>query len=122
MDFNLIRNEPLSKHSTFRVGGVAKYFYEVANIDDVPELIAWAKSKSVSYFILGGGSNVLFKDSGFDGLVVKISADKISLDPKGILAEAGAKMAEVARFACANNLSRLEEFVSIPGTVGDFER
>lgn len=116
--FNFLKNEPLSRHSTFRVGGPAKYFYNVTDIDDVSELIAWAKFESIPYFILGGGSNVLFRDLGFTGLVVKISADKISLNPEGILAEAGAKMAEIARFACANDFSGLEEFVSIPGTVG----
>jgi len=116
--FNILKNEPLYKHTTFRVGGPAKYFFQCENADDIPELITWAKSQSVPYFILGGGSNVIFNDAGFDGLVIKISADKISLADDGILAEAGAKMAEVARFACTNGLSGLEEFVSIPGTVG----
>ncbi|PIS04001.1 hypothetical protein COT83_03030, partial [Candidatus Peregrinibacteria bacterium CG10_big_fil_rev_8_21_14_0_10_44_7] len=77
---NIRKNEPLSKHSTFGVGGLAKYFFEASDIDDVPEIIAWVESQGMRYFVMGIGSNILFKDSGFDGLVVKITAKKISAE------------------------------------------
>ena len=119
MDLSAIQeNEPLSNHSTFRVGGFAKYFYEVSDTDELPELIKWAKSKDIPYFILGGGSNVLFKDSGFPGLVIKIVACGIQHKGSEVIAEAGAKIAQVARFAAEHDLGGLEEFVTLPGTVG----
>ncbi len=119
MDTSAIReNELLSNHSTFRVGGPAKYFYEVADFSELADLIEWARDEKLPYFILGGGSNVLFKDSGFDGLVIKISASDVHLEKDEIVCDSGAKIAQVARFACDNDRGGLEEFVTLPGTVG----
>lgn len=119
MDTSAIReNEPLSNHSTFRVGGPARFFYEISDLSELPDLIRWAQDKKLPHLILGGGSNVLFKDSGFDGLVIKIIADNIDLDGEEIVADAGAKIAQVARFACEHDRGGLEEFVTLPGTVG----
>lgn len=119
MDQAKIReNEPLSKHSTFGVGGLAKYFFEASDIDDVPEVIAWAESQGMRYFVMGIGSNILFKDAGFDGLVVKITAKKISAEGDTVIADAGAPIAAVAKFACDNDRGGMEEFISLPGTVG----
>ncbi|PIP66460.1 UDP-N-acetylenolpyruvoylglucosamine reductase [Candidatus Peregrinibacteria bacterium CG22_combo_CG10-13_8_21_14_all_44_10] len=115
---NIRKNEPLSKHSTFGVGGLAKYFFEASDIDDVPEIIAWVESQGMRYFVMGIGSNILFKDSGFDGLVVKITAKKISAEGDTVIADAGAPIAAVAKFACDNDRGGMEEFISLPGTVG----
>ncbi|MFA6528822.1 MAG: UDP-N-acetylmuramate dehydrogenase [Candidatus Gracilibacteria bacterium] len=119
MDIRLIRkSEPLSKHCTFRVGGFAKYFYEVENTDDIPDLVKWAYKEKIPFFIFSGGSNVLFKDIGFEGLVLKITASQITVGKTQITAEAGAKLAQVVKTACENNLGGIEEFISIPGSVG----
>lgn len=116
--FHIKKNEPLFKHCTFRVGGSAKYFYEVENIDDIPDLVRWAYKQKLPFFIFSGGSNVLFKDSGFDGLVLKILSSRIKVGKTQIIAEAGARMAQVAKTAGENNLGGIEEFISIPGSVG----
>jgi len=114
----ICKNEPLSKHSTFGVGGAAKFFFEASNLNALPKIIDWTKSHDIPYFVIGAGSNILFKDSGFDGLIVKITANEIELADDEIIADAGAAIARVARFACDNNLGGIEEFVSLPGTVG----
>ncbi|MBU1018900.1 MAG: UDP-N-acetylmuramate dehydrogenase [Patescibacteria group bacterium] len=114
MDKSLLKqNEPLSKHSTFRVGGPAKYFAEAASAQEAMDLVAWAQKENLSYFVLGGGSNVLFKDEGFSGLVIKMSGTGVVLEGNEAIAEAGAKWPQVAKAA-----GGLEEFAYLPGTVG----
>ncbi len=112
------QNEPLSKHSTLGVGGPAKYFYEAQDVDSLKEIIDWSKSEAIPYFVMGGGSNVLFKDTGFDGLVIKIANRDIQIDGDLVIAGAGAPIARVAKFACDHDLGGIEEFISLPGTVG----
>lgn len=112
MNKDLLReNEALSKHSTFRVGGNAKYFYEAIDIFDLPELIKWAKDQDLPYVVIGVGSNILFKDEGFPGLIIKITANEVSFEGDNIIAEAGAKISSLAEFG-------LGAFSTLPGTVG----
>src|SRR3989339_52048 len=115
---NIKKSESLSKHSTFRVGGEAKYFYECGNTKEIPDLIRWAYHNKLPFFVLGGGSNVIFPDKGFDGLVIKITASEIKVGKTQITAEAGAKLMQVAKIAGENDLGGIEEFISIPGSVG----
>ena len=63
--------EPLSKHTTFKIGGPADYFVIINNNDDLVGLLKFLDGEGVEYFILGGGSNVLVSDSGFEGVVVQ---------------------------------------------------
>lgn len=109
-DFPKLReNEPLARHTTFRVGGPARLFYEVTEIDEIPALIALAGRLELPYLICGGGSNVLFPDEGIDGLVIKIAAKDVRIDGPRVTAEAGAVMATIVPFGALR---------SIPGTVG----
>lgn len=119
MDINLIReNEPLKNHSTFRVGGPAKYFYKAKSTDDIPELVKWADEQAVPYFVFGGGSNLLFKDEGFPGLVIKVTARNIELKDEEVIAESGAKISQVAQVSCDQGFGGIEEFAYLPGTIG----
>lgn len=109
-DFPKLReNELLALHTTFRVGGPARLFYEVTEIDEIPALIALAGRLELPYLICGGGSNVLFPDEGIDGLVIKIAAKDVRIDGPRVTAEAGAVMATIGPFGALR---------SIPGTVG----
>ena len=113
MDISLIReNEPTSKHSTFRVGGCAKYFFEAGSAEDLEDALKWAKDQDLPHIVLGGGSNVLFQDSGFPGLIVKFLASEVHVEGDCVIADAGAKMSQVARHG------GLEEWAYLPGTVG----
>ena len=71
-----IREEvPLAPFTTFGIGGAARYFAVATNEEEVVEAVSWAKERGVPLFVLGGGSNLLVRDSGFDGLVLKIAID-----------------------------------------------
>lgn len=112
------RDENLSKHTTFHLGGPAKYFVVVKNAEEIKEAFAWAEKNNQKYFILGGGSNVLFSDAGFDGLVIKIAFTDIEITGNEIIAGAGAPLFLAIKKAAEAGLAGLENLSGIPGTVG----
>lgn len=116
-------NEKLSKYSTFQIGGPADFFYKLEDPADLIPLFKFAKKKKIPYLIMGGGSNILFDDKGFRGLIIKIDNKNISLSPgpKGsilVTADAGVPIATLVDFSVKNELSGLENWVGLPGTVG----
>ena len=122
-ELQLATNEKLSKYSTFQIGGPADFFYRLEDPADLIPLFQFAKKKKIPYFIIGGGSNILFDDKGFRGLVIKIDNKNISLapGPKGsilLTADAGVPIATLLDFSIKNDLSGLEKWVGLPGTVG----
>ena len=72
--FNMIFQENVSLRgfNTFKIGGSAKYFCAIKTIDKLKEAVCFAEENEVPFFVLGGGSNILFRDEGFDGLVIKM--------------------------------------------------
>ncbi|MBI5071445.1 UDP-N-acetylmuramate dehydrogenase [Candidatus Falkowbacteria bacterium] len=116
----VLENEPLASHCTFKIGGPAKYFFIAKNSDEVVNATKVAMKLGIKFFVLSGGSNVLFADTGFDGLVVKVNSSWFMVhgaDCK-IETDAGVKLAEVVKAAAENGLSGLEWAAGIPGTVG----
>ncbi len=109
---------PLSRHCTFLVGGPADYFYEAKTGEIIPELISFARTHSLPYLIIGGGSNLLFDDEGFRGLVIKINLQNIERDNDKVTADAGVSVAELLFFTIQNGLQGLEKWIGLPGTVG----
>lgn len=118
------RNVLLAPHTTFGVGGPAKYFAEAENSEELRVLCAWAKENLTDLpldnrvFVLGGGSNVLVSDKGFGGLVVKNKAKNIEVKKRKIFADSGVLLSKVVQVAAGDNLSGMEWAVGIPGTVG----
>jgi UDP-N-acetylmuramate dehydrogenase len=109
----------LKDYSTFKIGGPAKYFVKIENLNDLNESILWAREKGEKFMILGGGSNVLFSDKGFNGLVVRLNNKKIELkDKANIYCQAGVALSQLVNFATENGLTGLEWAAGIPGTVG----
>lgn len=109
----------LKNYSTFKIGGPAKYFTEIKSLDDLKDAIKWAKKEKEKFMILGGGSNILFNDQGFDGLVIRMTNNQIKLvDKTSISSEAGATLADLVAFSGENNLTGLEWAAGIPGKVG----
>lgn len=108
----------LKPYCTYGVGGEARYFYELKNTTQLDFILKNAKKNKVPFFVFGGGSNVLFLDQGFDGLVIRVIANKIDTQDNCVLAEAGAKWPALIQAAQAANLSGLEAFAGLPGTVG----
>lgn len=122
-ELQLATNEKLSKYSTFQIGGPADFFYKLEDPADLIPLFQFAKKKKIPYFIMGGGSNVLFDDQGFRGLIIKIDNKNISLSPGSkksvfVTADAGVSIASLLDFSVKNNFSGLEKWVGLPGTVG----
>ena len=118
---NLLENVRLSNYSWFNLGGNAEYFYKAKDKNQLIEFLKEAKNKNLKTTIIGAGSNILFRDKGVKGAVVKLGKDFsfIKLVNKNIL-EVGAATLDrkVANFAKDNNLSNLEFLSCIPGSIG----
>ncbi|MFH1030006.1 MAG: UDP-N-acetylmuramate dehydrogenase [bacterium] len=105
----------LSEYTTFKIGGPAKYFCDAKERKNILEAFYWAKENKEKVFVLGGGSNVLFSDKGFDGLVIKIELRDIEVKGNIIYAGAGAKISMLIDSCFKNSLEGLEWAAGIPG-------
>lgn len=117
------QNEPLANHCTYRIGGPARVLFSAANEREIVAGIEIAKENRFKIMILGGGSNILFSDRGFDGLVLKLANNSIKIteekeDRAVVLAGAGAPLAALVKFALDNSLAGMEWAAGIPGTAG----
>src|SRR5216117_583961 len=113
--------EPLSKHTTLRVGGPAQFWVEPRNENAFAELIRFCRSENLPLFVIGRGSNLLVRDGGIRGVVVHPRGgdfDKIAVDSNEITAGVGAKLKEVAYAAKAAGIGGLEWMEGSPGAVG----
>ena len=109
----------LHPYTTFRVGGKARYFFEVKSETDLLEALRLAREQVMSVFVLGGGSNILFSDRGFDGLVLKMENREISNRGDGsIFVEAGVALHTVVERAREWGYGGMERLAGIPGTMG----
>ncbi len=111
-------NIPLARYTTFKIGGPARYFVEVTETDKLIGLLNYLSEQGTEYFILGSGSNILFKDEEYDGVVVQIKTTKIECSGDKIYADAGAQLGMAVNVATKNSLTGLEWAIGIPGTVG----
>jgi len=114
------KNIPLAKYTTFRIGGPAKYFFEAKTKEDLIEAIRFAQSKGLPFFVLGGGSNLLVADEGYNGIAIKIKNQKLKIKNKNkkvkiIEAEAGTELGTLVKLAAENSLTGLEWAAGIPG-------
>jgi len=111
-------NEILANHTTFKIGGPAKYFYLARSSDALLKALEAAEELGLLYVILGWGSNVLVSDSGFNGLVIRSSSDRFEIRDDKIFSESGLNFSRLIGEATKAGLSGLEKFAGIPGTVG----
>jgi len=116
----LLRDEPMSRHTTFRVGGPADIMVVPACAEQLVRALELAKECGVPAMVMGNGSNMLVRDGGIRGLVIVIGERfaRITTEENDLIAEAGASMARVAGAAQAAGLSGLEFAAGIPGTLG----
>jgi UDP-N-acetylmuramate dehydrogenase len=115
-----IREEiPLAPFTTFGIGGAARYFAEAATPAEIQEAVLWAREQELALFILGGGSNLLVKDSGFDGLVLKIVIRGMNHLGAGVFAVgAGEVWDNFVQYAVERRYAGIECLAGIPGSVG----
>ncbi|HMM21875.1 MAG TPA: UDP-N-acetylmuramate dehydrogenase [Selenomonadales bacterium] len=116
----LLVDEPMSRHTTFRIGGPADYLILPSSAEEVAAVLSIARSHGVPVTILGNGSNVLVLDNGVRGAVVKFGETMgyIRHDGDVVIAGAGASLGDVSRFAASCELTGLEFAVGIPGSIG----
>lgn len=114
------RDELMARHTTFRVGGPADLFLSPADEEDLAAMLRLLHRAEAPVLLLGNGSNLLVSDRGIRGAVVRLTPNfgRIAREGNTVIAGAGAKLAQVVRFAAEEELSGLESTLGIPGTVG----
>lgn len=112
--------EPMKKHTTFRIGGPAKYYALPKNTEEICKLVNYCKDNQIRFYILGNGSNVLFLDEGYDGMVIQLgdAMSHVTIEGDTLYAEAGAILARVANMAFSAGLTGMEFAAGIPGSIG----
>lgn len=125
-------NEPMSAHTTYKIGGPAQYYIDLEKTEDIVKAVNAAKKLELPLFIFGGGSNIVVADHGIKGLVIKnncrkfdimtmsgrIKNQKIDVSRALVYAESGVIMNQLVRFTIDQGLEGLEYQLGLPGTVG----
>lgn len=119
---NILINEPMKKHTSIKVGGNADIFVKANTIEKVKAIYSFAKKEKINLNVLGNGTNVLVKDNGIRGIVLKIDIDKIEVRKEGnkvyIRVGAGVPIIKLSKIAYENSAKGLEFAIGIPGTLG----
>ncbi len=111
-------NFSLKELTTFDIGGQARYYGHAMDCGDLKKLLQFAKEQNVAFFVLGGGSNVVFSDSGFDGLIIHIGIDTFGIDQDVVTVGAGVGLLDFLRRAARADLGGFSGMAGIPGSVG----
>ncbi len=117
----ILENEPMSKHTSFKVGGAAKIFAKVENASELAEVYRKAQESGLPCFLLGKGTNLLVSDKGFDGYIVQLgkSFSEIEILEGGkIRAGAATPLARLARISINQGLEGMHKLAGIPGSLG----
>ena len=115
---DILENELLANHCTFRIGGPAKYFFVAKSGEEIKRAVEVAKELDLPFFIFSGGSNILFADQGFNGLVIKIQNANYEIQDTKIITEAGVALGRLVEAVADRGLTGLEWAAGIPGTIG----
>lgn len=122
MGIEVQKNIPLATYTTLGVGGRADFFVEVTTDEELAEAVLFARDKNLSFYILGGGSNVLIVDEGLRGVVIALRSKGISHTEQGdnivLTVEAGEILDDVVAYAVERDWYGIENLSHIPGTVG----
>jgi UDP-N-acetylmuramate dehydrogenase len=116
----MLENEPLARYTTWRIGGPARYLLLPGDVEDITRALDIARERGLPWLVLGLGSNVLVRDGGFPGIVIRMGKGLDRFEMKGAIAIVGAGMATpiLARRTAEAGFSGVERFIGIPGTVG----
>ncbi len=113
-------DEPLKNHTTFKIGGPARYFVEAANKKEIQNLWNFTHNEGLPLFVLGRGSNILVSDRGFDGVVVCLTGEfkDFIFQSEKLVAGCGVSLAKIVNECVQRSLSGIEYLAGIPGTLG----
>lgn len=116
----VLLDEPMKKHTTFRVGGPADYFLIPSSLEEVVGIVKLCEKEKVPYYIVGNGSNLLVSDKGYRGVAIQLykNMSNVRIKDAKIYAQAGASLAKIAGVAQENGLAGFEFAAGIPGTLG----
>ncbi len=120
-DICFTKDEDIKLHNTFKIGGNAKYFVSPASEEELKEILLKCKQLDIKHYLLGKGSNVLFSDADFDGVIISTAKnfDNIKLIGENMIeCQAGVTLATLCNFALESSFTGFECFYGIPGTVG----
>lgn len=116
----ILKNEAMSEHTTFRIGGPADYLLLPSRTEEVLAIVEWAKQCDVPITYLGNGSNILVRDGGIGGAVIQFGKqmDRIRHEGNKLIVGAGCILKDIADYAAKVHLAGFEYFVGIPGSIG----
>ncbi len=118
---NIALGEKLERHTSFRIGGPAAVWVQPRDIKELKRIVVFALEEGIPTFVMGGGTNVLARDEGFDGIVIHLGSNAfkdIKISGTTIRIGAGYSVPALVRVCCNEGLSGLESLIGIPGTVG----
>ncbi|MGL5506915.1 MAG: UDP-N-acetylmuramate dehydrogenase [Paraclostridium sp.] len=117
---DILVDEPMSKHISFRVGGPADILVKPKNEEQIKEILSFARKENIPYLIIGNGSNLLVKDGGIRGIVIKIAENfnTFTIEGKTVVAQSGAMLSFMGKAIMRSNLTGFEFAAGIPGTLG----
>ena len=118
---NIVLGEALGRHTSFRIGGPAAVWAEPRDIKELKKIVIFAGENRIPTFVMGGGTNVLVKDEGFNGIVINLGSSsfkQIKISGSTIKVGAGYGVPALVRSSCSKGLGGLESLIGIPGTVG----
>ena len=117
----ILENEPMSVHTSFKVGGPARFFVKAEHLDDLKSALSLAREKSLPYFILGNGTNLLVSDRGYEGVVVCLAgefSEIVDLGGGKFKVGAGSPLGRFARHTLKQGYAGIHKLAGIPGTLG----
>lgn len=116
----LCEHEVMRDHTTLKVGGVADFYYEARNINELTRAVDSAVSLKIPYLVIGNASNIVFSDFGFPGLIIKNITSNIALlkEQSQIIVDSGVNLPKLIVESASNDLSGLEFLYGVPGTIG----
>ncbi len=115
----VVENVPLKEHTTYKVGGIASCFVYPTNVKNLIQLLKYVKKNNIKYKILGNGSNTLFSDKEYTGIIIKLNHfDHIEVKDTLVVVGAGYNLMKLASLTARKSLTGLEFASGIPGTVG----
>lgn len=118
----ILYQEPMKKHTTFKIGGPAESLIKIDNLEELKEVLEVANQNDIPITIMGNGSNVLVLDQGIPGITLMIKLEKIEIQVEDekiqITVGAGEKLGKLAQICLQNEITGLEELSGIPGTIG----
>lgn len=114
----LLQNENLANYSNFKIGGNAKLLAKCKTVDSLLDTINYATQHSMKYKIIGGGTNLLFDDLGYDGIIIRYEADRIEIQQGELYAEAGCPISKLIQFGITNSFGGYEFMSGVPTLLG----